>query len=183
LTHPRYGVEKTYHVEVAGHLDSEQLKELRRGVHLAEGFAKVVGATIKKQLHKSTLLEVVLNEGRNREIRRLLARVGHKVLRLKRIAVGPLRLGELPTGAFRPLTYEEIDKVRGTIGSHHRPKPARGSRTAGKKRKLQPRTRTENVPRQVTGAIIGADDNGRPKKKPNRTGKKHARKPAGGPRK
>jgi 23S rRNA pseudouridine2605 synthase len=183
LTHPRYGVEKTYHVEVAGQLESDQLKELRRGVHLAEGFAKVVGATIKKHLRKSTLLEVVLDEGKNREIRRLLARVGHKVLRLKRIAVGPVRLGELPTGAFRPLTYDEIDKLRSSTSSHHRPKPARGPKPAGKKRQLRSRKPSGSIPRQVTGAIIGADDYNQPAKKPNRTGKQRPRKPAGGQRK
>lgn len=139
LTHPRYGVEKTYHVEVAGQLDNDQLKELRRGVHLADGFAKVVGATIKKSMRKSTLLEVILDEGKNREIRRLLARVGHKVLRLKRIAVGPLRLGELPVGAFRSLSHEELDKIRETTTGLKRAKPMRGSgtRRAGKRRTLK----------------------------------------------
>ena len=63
--------------------------------------------------HKeSSLLEMVLREGRNREIRRLLARVGHKVLRLTRTAVGPVRLGKLPTGAVRRLTAAEVAALR-----------------------------------------------------------------------
>ena len=108
LTHPRYGVEKTYHVEVAGAIDRAELARLEEGMYLAEGFARVVGARIKTRFKKSTLLEITLDEGRNREIRRLLARTGHKVMRLRRIALGPLRLGEVPSGAYRPLTGDEV---------------------------------------------------------------------------
>jgi 23S rRNA pseudouridine2605 synthase len=70
---------------------------------------------IKSRRKRSTILEMVLDEGRNREIRRLLARVGHKVQKLKRIAVGPVRLGELPTGAVRPLTKKEIDSLQRAV--------------------------------------------------------------------
>ena len=112
LTHPRYGVEKTYQVEVAGTLPSKQFERLRHGVHLAEGFAHVVSARVVRAYRQSTLLEIVLAEGRNREIRRILARVGHKVLRLKRIAIGPLRLGELPPGEARPLDRDEVRRLK-----------------------------------------------------------------------
>ena len=73
---------------------------------------------IKSHHKESTVLEMVLREGKNREIRRILARVGHKVLRLTRIAVGPVRLGSLPTGAVRRLTHEEIKALRreGAVG-------------------------------------------------------------------
>ncbi|HTU25558.1 MAG TPA: pseudouridine synthase [Pirellulales bacterium] len=114
LTHPRYGVEKTYHVEVAGSIDRPELARLEAGMYLAEGFARVVGARIKTRFKKSTLLEITLDEGRNREIRRLLARTGHKVMRLRRIALGPLRLGEVPLGAYRPLTGAEVNALRQT---------------------------------------------------------------------
>ena len=70
----------------------------------AEGVARAERVDIKSLHKESTLLEMVLREGKNREIRRILARVGHKVLRLTRIAVGPVRLGSLPTGAVRRLT-------------------------------------------------------------------------------
>jgi 23S rRNA pseudouridine2605 synthase len=112
LTHPRHGVEKTYEVQVAGHLSNEVLIQMRKGVHLAEGYVKPVRVRTKGTRKKSTILEMVLDEGRNREIRRLLARVGHKVQRLTRIAVGPLRLGDLPRGAVRRLTPEEVRKLR-----------------------------------------------------------------------
>ncbi|MBX3411887.1 MAG: rRNA pseudouridine synthase [Pirellulales bacterium] len=112
LTHPRYGVAKTYHVLVAGQISPEELARLQRGIHLAEGFAKVEGARIKKAQKQSSLLEIVLREGRNREIRRLLARAGHKVLRLKRIAIANLRLADLPSGAYRMLRADEVRDLR-----------------------------------------------------------------------
>lgn len=108
LAHPRFGVEKTYHVLVAGSPGTEVLAKLRQGVHLAEGFAKVESVKVKTGLKQSTLLEIVLAEGRNREIRRILAKLGHKVLRLKRVAIGELRLRDLPPGEFRRLTADEV---------------------------------------------------------------------------
>ena len=82
LTHPRYGVEKVYLAQVAGRPTPEVLDKLRRGVHLAEGVAKVEDVRVESHQKDSTWLEITLREGMNREIRRLLARVGHKVLRL-----------------------------------------------------------------------------------------------------
>jgi 23S rRNA pseudouridine2605 synthase len=115
LTHPRHGVEKVYHVQVAGQVEHDVLAQLHRGIHLAEGFAHVKHVRIKTRRKQSTILEMVLDEGRNREVRRLLARVGHKVQQLKRIAVGPVRLGDLPTGAVRPLTKKEVESLQAAI--------------------------------------------------------------------
>lgn len=115
LTHPRHGVEKTYHVQVAGQVEREVLVLLQRGMHLAEGFAHVKHVRVKDRRKRSTILEMVLDEGRNREIRRLLARTGHKVQRLKRVAVGPVRLGELPCGAVRPLSNKEIESLKRVV--------------------------------------------------------------------
>ncbi|NQT15498.1 MAG: pseudouridine synthase [Planctomycetes bacterium] len=112
LTHPRYGVGKTYRVLVAGHLTAETAARLRRGIHLAEGPAQVVDAKIQRRYKQSTILEMVLEEGRNREVRRVLARVGHKVLRLVRVAIGPLRLGKLASGEYRRVTRAEVDALR-----------------------------------------------------------------------
>ena len=112
LTHPRYGVEKTYRILVAGHPTPDLVARLRRGVHLAEGLARLARVEIKRKYKQSTILEIVLDEGRNREIRRALARVGHKVLSLVRIAVGPIRLGKLPPGGYRRLTRREVDSLR-----------------------------------------------------------------------
>lgn len=111
LTHPRYGIDKTYRVEVAGHPSKEVLDKLLKGVHLAEGVARASRIEVTKQFKDSTLLEIVLKEGHNREIRRILARVEHKVLRLSRIAVGPVRLGRMPPGAVRRLTPHEVEDL------------------------------------------------------------------------
>ena len=116
LTHPRYGVEKTYRVQVAGKPSREILAQLRRGVHLAEGLARAERIHIKSHRKESTTLEMVLREGRNREIRRVLARFGHKVLKLVRIGVGPVRLGNLPPGEYRKLTGQELDALRRAAG-------------------------------------------------------------------
>lgn len=115
LTHPRHGVRKVYEVHVAGEPEPAVLTQLRRGVHLAEGFVKPVEVRIKGKKKNGAVLEMVLEEGRNREIRRLLARVGHKVQRLIRIAVGPIRLGELPKGASRLLLPDEVRKLRSAV--------------------------------------------------------------------
>ena len=126
LAHPRYGVEKTYHALVAGEADHEVLTKLRKGARLAEGYAHATRASIKSRHKQSTLLEIVLDEGRNREIRRLLARLGHKVLKLRRIALGPLRLGEMKPGEFRPLRKDELDKLRSAaLTKKKAPKPER----------------------------------------------------------
>ncbi len=129
LTHPRHGVHKTYEVQVAGVPDPDVLAQLRRGVHLAEGYAHAVHVRLKSRLKRSSILEMVLDEGRNREVRRLLARVGHKVQRLTRVAVGPIRLGDLPRGGFRKLSPEEVRKLKAAAvnpGVDH--KAATGSR-------------------------------------------------------
>ena len=140
LTHPRHGVEKIYHVQVAGHLDEEGLKQLRKGMHLAEGFVRVKHVRIKSKRKNGTVLEMILDEGRNREIRRLFARIGHKVQRLTRIAVGPVRLGDLPPGAVRLLTKQEVAALRQAIAEGPRkrttpkPMPTQATKPPAKKK-------------------------------------------------
>jgi 23S rRNA pseudouridine2605 synthase len=112
LMHPRYGVEKTYLARVAGAPCDEVLEQLTTGVRLAEGTARAERVTVRSTHGQSALLEIVLREGRNREVRRVLARVGHKVLELKRIALGPLRLKDLEPGEVRRLTTGELRDLR-----------------------------------------------------------------------
>ena len=112
IAHPSYQINKIYTVRVAGNIQREQLAEVRQGVYLSDGKANVESIRIKKRHKQTTELEMVLAEGKNREIRRVLARVGHKVLQLKRIAIGPVRLGELPEGAYRELTVAEVKALK-----------------------------------------------------------------------
>ena len=128
LTHPRYGVEKKYLVTVVGRPSLQQLNQLKRGIYLAEAFVQVANVRVKKKLRDSTTLEIVLDEGRNREIRRILARIGHKVTELKRVAIGPLTLGDLPTGSHRRLTPAEVKLLmRFASGATVKRKPAKRS--------------------------------------------------------
>jgi 23S rRNA pseudouridine2605 synthase len=111
LTHPRYGVAKTYLVRVAGTPTQAELLKLRRGIHLAEGVARVESLHVKGRHKNATDMVLVLREGKNREIRRILARIGHKVVRLKRIAIGRLKLADLPAGAWRRLAPQEVEML------------------------------------------------------------------------
>ena len=108
MAHPRYRVAKFYLCHVKGVPSAETLASLKRGMYFDEGRFHVEGARLKKAVGDSAYLEIVLNEGQNREIRRLMARVGHKVMRLKRVGFGPIRLGDLPAGAYRALASDEM---------------------------------------------------------------------------
>jgi 23S rRNA pseudouridine2605 synthase len=112
LAHPRYGVEKKYLVQVAGVPTEELLDRLRRGIRLAEGEVHAKRVSIRSQHKQSAVLEMVLDEGKNREIRRMLARLGHKVHQLKRVAIGGLSLGNLLPGQWRQLAWSEIEELR-----------------------------------------------------------------------
>ena len=127
LTHPRFGIEKKYHVQVDGQPTPAQLRQLRSGVYIAEGKVNASNIRYLKKAKSGCWLEIVLDEGRNREIRRMLAAIGHKVRVLRRVAIGPLRLAELPIGAHRPLTRQEIKSLQTATSS--------SKRKSGKKKK------------------------------------------------
>lgn len=112
LAHPRYGVEKTYIAQVAGQPSQALLERLVKGVWLAEGKVRARRVRRLKTRGQSTLLEIVLAEGRNREVRRMLARFGHKVLHLRRTAIDRVTVAGLAPGKFRRLTPEELDRLR-----------------------------------------------------------------------
>lgn len=111
LTHPRYGVPKVYRVLAAGEVTQETVAQLRKGEYLADGFAKAENVAVKGHHKHSTVLEMTLTEGMNREVRRLFARNGHKVLMLLRTAVGPVKLGKLLPGEWRHLTKPEVEQL------------------------------------------------------------------------
>ena len=145
LTHPRYQVSKTYLVRVVGRISFAKVQELSEGTHLAEGFVQPESVRIKRNRRQSTDLEIVLREGRNREIRRLLARAGHKVINLCRIAVGTIKLGSLPSGSYRKLTLAEIRKLESLHSD-----PAQKS-SSGSKRSVTRRSASESGRKKTTG--------------------------------
>jgi len=112
LAHPKYGVEKLYRALVAGSPNPEVLNQLTEGVWLAEGKVRAKRVRIAGKRGEATVLEMVLAEGKNREVRRMLAKLGHKVMTLTRVAVGPITLKGLTIGQYRPLSSFEIDLLR-----------------------------------------------------------------------
>ncbi|MEM7623904.1 MAG: pseudouridine synthase [Planctomycetota bacterium] len=124
LTHPRFGVTKTYHAVVKGKLTDDDAKAIAEGIYLAERKAgKTSGASrtarvdvgIFKRDRDRTILELKLTEGRNRQVRRMLAAVGHPVKKLERVAMGPVRLTGLPRGAWRELSRSEVESLRRAV--------------------------------------------------------------------
>lgn len=116
LTHPRYEIPKKYKVQVAGEADYSLIDSLKKGIHLAEGIVQADEVVFKSKYKQSSILEITLREGKNREIRRMLARMGHKVLQLQRTAIGPIKLGNLAPGEYRILTKDELEKLQKIAG-------------------------------------------------------------------
>lgn len=121
LTHPRYKVAKEYEVTVAGVPSDGDLDRLRRGVELDDGMTapaevQVLHVTRNDRDSGRAVLRVVISEGRNRQVRRMLLAVGHRVSALRRTGFGPLRLGRLKAGAWRLLTGAEVAALRRVAG-------------------------------------------------------------------
>jgi 23S rRNA pseudouridine2605 synthase len=113
VLHPRYGHEREYEVSIAGSIPPQSVAALRRGVALEEGMARVARVSVAGGSRGSTL-HLVLNTGWKRQVRRMCAAVGLRVLRLRRVRMGPLELGRLKPGAWRELTSREIRALGGT---------------------------------------------------------------------
>jgi 23S rRNA pseudouridine2605 synthase len=117
ITHPRYEVEKRYRVWVKGEPNRSTLNAMRKGVELDDGFMSAPARVhIKSGSRRGSKLAMVLKEGKKREIRRICEAVGHPVTRLVRVAIGPLKLGEIPLGASRQLRPGEIKYLRQSVG-------------------------------------------------------------------
>jgi len=116
LTHPRYQVPKTYRVWVKGAPGPEKLNQIKQGVLLDDDSTLPAEIKAVEKINKdATLLEITVYEGRKRLIRRMCAQIGHPVLRLKRIWLGPLALTGLKPGQWRFLTKKEVDSLREMI--------------------------------------------------------------------
>ena len=112
LMHPRFGIPKTYHVLVAGKPSPTDMQKLLDGVWLSDGKVKAKSARRLKPQGNSTWVRVVLTEGKNREIRRMLAKLGHKVMKLRRVAIGSVKLDKLPKGKARRVSEGELADLR-----------------------------------------------------------------------
>jgi 23S rRNA pseudouridine2605 synthase len=126
LTHPSFGVPRTYRAQVRNPPVREPaLRRLREGVQLDDGMTAPAGA---RRLAPDRV-ELVLHEGRKRQVRRMLDAVGHPVVRLERVAFGPLRLGDLPLGGHRLLKAAEVEQLRRPSGARPRRAAPRTSRS------------------------------------------------------
>jgi len=116
LSHPSFEIDKTYMVEVEGVVDNPVLKRLTRGLTLEDGFIKPDKVKLVSRSGNKTLLELTLHSGRNRVVRRMMQAVGVNVRRLARLRIGPIRLGNLPSGQTRELTQQEIGSLLDSAG-------------------------------------------------------------------
>ncbi|EKP93880.1 pseudouridine synthase [Thermaerobacter subterraneus] len=156
LTHPRHEVDKVYHVLVRGDLDPARLRRLRDGVLLDDGPARARIARVLRPRPGGGWVEVVLREGRKRQVRRMCQAVGWQVVRLVRVAVGPLRLGRLAAGAWRPLSRQEVESLRVAAGLPPRPdEPAPRHRQAGEGRPARGPAWGRRVPAGLAGRPPG----------------------------
>lgn len=126
LTHPKFGITKEYRVLTSGLATDEQLKKLRAGMYLVNPTAdgtktskraalesvRIIKRFVDRARGDRTMLSVTLREGQNREIRRMLARVGLKVRELERVAIGPLRAGDLKPGQAKLLGKKDVERLR-----------------------------------------------------------------------
>lgn len=116
LTHARHGVRKVYRVSLSRALTTPERDRLVRGVQDAGETLRAEAVTAVESSARGPEVEIVLHEGRNRQIRRMMAALGVEIVRLRRVALGPLRLGALRRGQCRDLTAEEIRGLRGAAG-------------------------------------------------------------------
>lgn len=112
LTHPRYDLPKSYEVKIKGRIDGEAIEKLKKGVWLAEGKTSKSSIKIIKRSNQETLLEITIRQGLNRQIRRMLAKVGFKVKTLKRTKIGNIELKGLKIGSYKKLTKSQISYLK-----------------------------------------------------------------------
>ncbi len=115
LTHPRYGVAKTYEIIISDSINSHDLKRLQKGIVLEDGLtqpAEIIKCTRKKN---TSMITIRIKEGKKRQVKRMFYKLGYRVIKLKRLSFGPLSLGNLKEGKYRELNVLEITKLRGLV--------------------------------------------------------------------
>lgn len=156
ITHPRFGVAKVYRAEVRGRVRPDLPERMKRGVYLSEGRARALRVEIVRATEKNSILTITLREGRNRQVRRMLARLGHAVRKLKRVEIGPLSIKGLPVGAARRLARREVQQLHAEVAAaaaEGKSRPPRRSRS---------KPRTARAERQKTDTR--QPDSARPRK-------------------
>jgi len=116
LGHPSHQIDKTYVATVRGQITPQELRALREGVELEDGFAQADSARLLQKLPDRSLIEIVIHEGRNRIIRRMMAEVGRPVTDLVRTRIGPIHLGQQRPGVVRAITGGELRSLYTAVG-------------------------------------------------------------------
>jgi 23S rRNA pseudouridine2605 synthase len=116
MTHPGYRVPRVYKATLDGEIPLEAVERLRRGLMLDDGFSGPAGVTVVSRAPGRSVIRVKIHVGRKRIVRRMLEAAGYPVIQLMRIGFGPLVLGDLKVGAYRPLSQTEITEVRRAAG-------------------------------------------------------------------
>jgi len=112
ILHPSHRIPKTYHVKVDGFIEDEEVKRLQRGIRLEDGVTAPAKVSLIRKTKANSWFEVTIHEGKKRQVRRMFERIGHPVIKLKRIRIDGIELGDLPPGEFRYLTPEEVRRLK-----------------------------------------------------------------------
>lgn len=116
VLHPRSKVPKTYLVKVSGLPDDKDIDKLRKGIRLEDGMTAPAKVRRVRQTDSNAWLEMTIHEGKKRQIRRMMERIKHPVMRLRRTGIDGLSLGRLSTGEFRHLTPDEMKRLKRAVG-------------------------------------------------------------------
>jgi pseudouridine synthase len=143
LTHPRYGHEKSYRVTVSGKIDDDTLEQWRRGIYLDNRRTAAANIKIINQGANFTLLEIIMREGRKRQIRRVANILGFPVTHLVRETIGPLKLGTLKPGEWRHLSRGEISTLKKAVQAKQTPANRKPRQLKRRKPRHQAKKRKE----------------------------------------
>ena len=112
VLHPSHEVIKTYLTKISSHVTKEEISALRKGVMIDGKLTSPASVRLIRENTFDTVLLISIHEGRNRQVRKMAEAIGHKVISLRRVGFGPVLLGNLPTGMWRPLSRDEIEKLK-----------------------------------------------------------------------
>ncbi len=166
MAHPSHRIFRTYHVLVAGLPSTDVLYQMKQGMYFAEGRFKVEGAKMLKKQGKSTWCELILAEGHNREVRRLFSRVGHKVMKLQRVAFGPIFLGRMARGEIREIRKDEMERLVGMLERNEGVRDEGRNKRAARPRRSMDSSSASPPPRGELGRLVDAPTRDAPTRAP-----------------
>ena len=119
VLHPSKKIPKTYHVKIKGVIENDKIEKLKRGVKLEDGMTSPAKLKKLRKTEENSWVEITIYEGKKKQVRRMFEKVGHSVLKLKRVRINGIELGNLPPGEIRYLTPEEVSKIKKEVVSRN----------------------------------------------------------------